>query len=72
VHDRMPVIVPPGDYAEWLDPRNEDTGRLARLLGPSALPGLGARPVSRRVNDARNQGAGLIEPVGTDGSDTLA
>ena len=68
VHDRMPMIVPPGDYAEWLDPRNEDTARLARLLAPSALPGLGARPVSRRVNDARNQGAGLIEPVGTDGN----
>jgi len=72
VHDRMPVIVPPGDYAEWLDPRNEDTGRLARLLGPSALPGLGARPVSRRVNAARNQGPDLIEPVGTDGTDALA
>jgi putative SOS response-associated peptidase YedK len=68
VHDRMPVIVPPGDYAEWLDPRNEDTGRLARLLGPSALPGLGARLVSPRVNNARNQGAELIEPMSTDGS----
>lgn len=24
-----------------------------------------ARPVTRRVNDARNQGAALVEPVGT-------
>jgi putative SOS response-associated peptidase YedK len=71
VHDRMPVIVPPGDYAEWLDPRNEDTGRLARLLGPSALPGLGAQPVSHRVNNARNQGPELIEPVDADGTDAL-
>jgi putative SOS response-associated peptidase YedK len=67
----MPVIVPPGDYAEWLDPRNEDTDRLARLLGPSALPGLGARPVSARVNNARNQGPELIEPVDADGTGAL-
>jgi putative SOS response-associated peptidase YedK len=65
VHDRMPVIVPAAAYAEWLDPRNGDTDRLARLLGPCGLPGLAARPVSRRVNDARNQGADLVEPVGT-------
>ena len=65
VHDRMPVIVPPAAYSEWLDPRNADTARLARLLGACELPGLAARPVSRRVNDARNQGADLVEPVGT-------
>jgi len=69
VHDRMPVIVPPDAYGEWLDPRNADTARLARLLGPSKLPGLAARPVSRRVNDARNQGPELIELVGGTGTD---
>jgi putative SOS response-associated peptidase YedK len=61
VHDRMPAIIPPAAHAEWLDPRNEATDRLARLLGPCDLPGLQARPVSRRVNDARNQGPDLIE-----------
>lgn len=65
VHDRMPVIVPPARYAEWLDPGNAATARLAGLLGSCELPGLGARPVSRLVNDARNQGAALVEPVGT-------
>jgi putative SOS response-associated peptidase YedK len=63
VHDRMPVIVPPGAYAEWLDPKNEATDRLARLFEPCGRPGLQARPVSRRVNDARNQGAELIEQI---------
>jgi putative SOS response-associated peptidase YedK len=63
VHDRMPVIVPPGAYAEWLDPKNEATDRLARLFEPCGQPGLQARPVSRRVNDARNQGAELIEEI---------
>ena len=61
VHDRMPVIVPPSAYSEWLEPKNEATDRLGRLLAPCTLPGLRARPVSRRVNDARNQGPELIE-----------
>jgi len=64
VHDRMPVIVPPAAHAEWLDPRNEATQELARLLVPSAAQGLLARPVSRRVNDARNQVADLVLPLG--------
>jgi putative SOS response-associated peptidase YedK len=71
VHDRMPAIIPPAGYAKWLDPRNGDTARLARLLGPCELPGLAARPVSRRVNDARNQGPELSEPVGTDDAGPL-
>ena len=61
VHDRMPVIVPPDAYDEWLDPDNLATDRLARLLAPWTAPGLQARAVSRRVNDARNQGPELLE-----------
>jgi len=63
VHDRMPVIVPPGAFSEWLDPKNEATDRLARLFEPCPRPDLRARPVNRRVNDARNQGPELIEQV---------
>jgi putative SOS response-associated peptidase YedK len=65
VHDRMPVIVPAASYAEWLDPRNGDVDALDRLLVPWGAGGLAARPVSRRVNDARNQGPDLIEPLGS-------
>ena len=64
VHDRMPVIVPPDAYAEWLDPKNEATDRLARLLEPCGRPDLQAHPVSRRVNDARNQGPELVASLG--------
>jgi putative SOS response-associated peptidase YedK len=63
IHDRMPVIVPPGAYAEWLDPGNGDADRLDRLLTPAASLQLAARPVSRLVNNARNQGPSLIERV---------
>jgi putative SOS response-associated peptidase YedK len=63
VHDRMPVIVPPDAYAEWLDPANEQVERLERLLVPTGMPGLGARPVGRAVNNARNEGARLLDPM---------
>jgi putative SOS response-associated peptidase YedK len=65
VHDRMPVIIPAEARAEWLDAANTDVDRLDRLLVPWAAAGLVARPVSRRVNDARNQGADLVEPLGS-------
>lgn len=65
VHDRMPVIVPPVSHAEWLDPANEAVERLDRLIAPWRGGGLEARPVSRRVNDARNQGRDLVEPLGS-------
>jgi putative SOS response-associated peptidase YedK len=64
VHDRMPVIMPARCHDEWLDPGNPATGSLDGLLVPWTLGGLTARPVSRRVNDARNQGADLVEPLG--------
>jgi putative SOS response-associated peptidase YedK len=70
VHDRMPVIVPAEAYAEWLDPRNEATDRLGRLLGPCARPDIVARPVSQRVSNARNQGPDLIEQLIVPASDS--
>jgi len=57
--------VPASAYAEWLDPRNGDVERLDRLLVPWAGGGLEARAVSRRVNDARNQGPDLVTPLGS-------
>ena len=62
LHDRMPVIVPHAAQAEWLDPGNEAVGHLDRLLVPYDAAALTARAVSRRVNDARNEGAELIDP----------
>jgi putative SOS response-associated peptidase YedK len=66
IHDRMPVIVPREAYAEWLGPSNQDVGRLGSLLEAAAAQQLVARPVSRLVSNARNQGPALIEPVDAD------
>jgi putative SOS response-associated peptidase YedK len=66
IHDRMPVILPPSNFAEWLDPRNEDVASLDRLLRPEVAGGLVARPVSRAVGNARNEGAQLLDPLPPD------
>ena len=55
VHDRMPVIVAPQDYPQWL-------AGGEGLLRPCPSGALAIRRVSRAVNDARNDAPGLIEP----------
>jgi putative SOS response-associated peptidase YedK len=61
VHDRMPVIIEPPDYAAWLHPDNRDSQALAALLRPASGP-WDLYPVSRRVNSPRNDDPGLILP----------
>jgi putative SOS response-associated peptidase YedK len=63
VHDRMPVIVPEADWDRWLDRDNQDIDRLGRLLVPVSDDVLTITPVSDRVNNVRNNGADLLEPV---------
>lgn len=63
VHDRMPVILPASRWAEWLDPANDDLVSLGRLLVPAASDVLTMHAVSSDVNNVRNKGAHLIEPV---------
>jgi len=60
LHDRMPVIIPGADYARWLDRANDDA---SDLLAPWTGEPLYVHPVSRRVNDVRNDDAALTEPV---------
>jgi putative SOS response-associated peptidase YedK len=63
VHDRMPVIVPEEAWARWLDPDPADRGELLGLLTPSDATDLDIRAVSRLVNDVRNDGPELFEPI---------
>ena len=57
IHDRMPVIIGPDDYDAWLEAGGQD------LLRPGAGE-VEAYPVSSRVNNPRNQGEALIQPLG--------
>jgi putative SOS response-associated peptidase YedK len=63
LHDRMPMLVQPENWSRWLDPRVSETDSLRSLLVPAAPGRLEAYPVSTRVNDVRNDGPDLIEPI---------
>ena len=63
VHDRMPVILPASRWAEWLDPVNDDLAALTGLLVPAADDLLTMHEVSTEVNNVRNKGPHLVDPV---------
>jgi putative SOS response-associated peptidase YedK len=63
VHDRMPVVLPPERWAEWLDPANQDVDALKDLLVPAPNDLLTMHPVSTSVNNVRNNSIELIDPV---------
>ena len=63
IHDRMPVVLPKKNWATWLDPRNHDTQSLKTLLMPFEPALMEAYPVSRAVNNTRNDDPSLIEPL---------
>jgi putative SOS response-associated peptidase YedK len=58
VHDRMPVIVDPADYAAWLDAGDP---RAEKLLGAYPAEPMQAYPVSSRVNAPANDDPLLLE-----------
>lgn len=61
MHDRMPVIVAPADYARWLDVASD--ADVTDLLAPYPAAAMTWYPVSTRVNSVRNDDAALIEQV---------
>jgi putative SOS response-associated peptidase YedK len=66
IHDRMPLMVPPERWAEWLDPANDDTAAAADLLVPASPGALDAWPVATLVNNVRNNGPELVDPLPAD------
>lgn len=54
IHNRMPVILAPPDYDIWLDPTVQQTETLQAMLMPYPPESMEAYPVSRLVNNPRN------------------
>lgn len=63
VHDRMPVIIAPGDYQLWLDTEMVTTGKLMPLLRPYPAQEMTAHPVGLGVNNPRSDNADLVAPI---------
>lgn len=60
IHNRMPAILTPEAREEWLDPGLQDDNVLLHLLSPYPSEAMMARPVSRLVNNPRNDSPELI------------
>lgn len=60
IHNRMPAILLPGAYADWLDPDMRDEQALSHWLAPYPAEEMTARPVSRLVNDPKRDSPELI------------
>ena len=63
VHDRMPVILPPSAWEQWLSPEVDDVDLLGSFLVPAPSSLIELHPVSTEVNNVRNKGAHLTDPV---------
>ena len=62
LHDRMPVILDPGDEPAWIDPVTPPEHLRALMREPAAAAALEYRPVSRAVNDARHDAPDCLDP----------
>jgi putative SOS response-associated peptidase YedK len=63
IHNRMPVILAPKDYDDWLDPSQHTVERLNVLLRPFPSEEMEAYPVSSIVNNPRNDQPECVRPV---------
>lgn len=63
IHNRMPVMLPPGAWDMWLDRDMREAAELEKLFVPAPAELLAYHPVSTEVNSPRNNGEHLIDAV---------
>jgi len=63
IHERMPVILHPRDYAKWLDPAPQTPESLQLLIKPFEADAMSAYPVSTLVNKATNDTPEMVVPA---------
>ncbi|UDL91484.1 SOS response-associated peptidase [Mesorhizobium sp. PAMC28654] len=61
IHDRMPVVIHPQDFARWLDCRTLEPRDVVDLLQPAQPDFFEAIPVSDLVNKVANTGPEIQE-----------
>lgn len=50
IHDRMPAIIDPGNYGQWLDAGFQSREELTRMLRPYPPDNMECFEVTRKVN----------------------
>lgn len=75
IHNRMPVILPKSLWSTWLKPDQLSTSEVSDYLNLLDLPNPDAQlqfwPVSDMVNNARNSGQQLAQPIPLPDAQTL-
>lgn len=66
IHDRMPVILAPADYDDWLDSKTAEPDYVLTLLRPYPDKQMTLYPVSQRVNSPKNDDPECIEQISRD------
>ena len=60
IHNRMPVILPKSKYRQWLQPGEVDISDFRALLRPYDANQMETYPVSRLVNNPKNDTVNCI------------
>lgn len=63
LHNRMPVILEPKDYEQWLDPTPQTPANLLPLIQPFSTTKMSAYAVSTLVNKPSNDLAECVVPA---------
>ncbi len=63
LHNRMPVILAPKDYALWLDPAPQTPEKLVHLIKPFPADAMSAHSVSTLVNKPGNDRPECVVPA---------
>jgi len=63
IHDRMPAILHPRDYAKWLNPAPQTPENLQPLIKPFPADNMSAYAVSTLVNKTTNDKPELVVPA---------
>jgi len=63
IHDRMPVILPPDCWPQWLGEIETTPAQLKAMLRPYSSERMTMWPVDRRVGNVRNDSPDLFEPI---------
>jgi putative SOS response-associated peptidase YedK len=64
LHDRMPVILKPEQWPQWLAEKPVSPGQLQAMLKPFPADLMACWPVGQAVNKVENDEAGLVAAAG--------
>ncbi len=63
LHDRMPVVLDPEQYEDWLDAKRVSAEEALAMIGPAADDLFEAVELDPKINDSRKDEPGIQEPL---------